>query len=136
MALFSGTAQFRRHKLSHNTPYLRTVALPLHSVLLSLNLGDPCPRELVIGLQRINAVDHYNPLTFISASPHDCAAVGDLDVFGIRSLVHMIEIYFNCVSLILIFFKYSGSVTEGPSGKVLSPELKILKNTNVIHVYF
>src|SRR5258705_6851313 len=64
------------------------------------------------------------------------STVGDLDVFSIRSLVHMIKIYFTCVSLILNFFKYSGSVAEAPSGKVLSSELKILQNKKVVYVYF
>src|SRR5258705_13018446 len=73
----------------------------------------------------------------IASAPATAPTSSDLDVFSIRSLVHMIEIYFTCVSLILIFFfKYSGSVVEAPSGKVLPSELKILKNKKVVYVYF
>ena len=50
--------------------------------------------------------------------------------------MHMIKIYFTCVSLILNFFKYSGSVAEAPSEKVLTSQLKIKKNKKVVHVYF
>ena len=49
--------------------------------------------------------------------------------------MHMIEIYFTCVSLILIFF-FCGSVAEALSGKVLPSEQKILTNTKVVYVYF
>src|SRR5258705_8232345 len=72
----------------------------------------------------------------IASAPATAPTSSDLDVFSIRSLVHMIKIYFTCVSLILNFFKYSGSVAEAPSGKVLSSELKILQNKKVVYVYF
>src|SRR5258705_12191243 len=72
----------------------------------------------------------------IASAPATAPTSSDLDVLSIRSLVHMIEIYFTCVSLILIFFKYSGSVAEAPSGKVLPSELKIYKNKKVVYIFF
>src|SRR5258705_8653600 len=45
MIQFSGTTQLARQNPYHKVPYVRTVAHPLHSLRLSLNLGGP--RELV-----------------------------------------------------------------------------------------